>query len=104
MTIRSSTAIGLGALLTLSACTTPADRITSKLVELGVPASQARCMGVRLDQRLSLAQLRQLGRVANVDREQVGRMSLREITARLRDVHDPAIVAEIVRAGIGCAI
>lgn len=102
--IRSSTVLALGALLALAACATPADRITAKLVELGVPQSQARCMGVRLDQRLSLSQLRQLGRVANVNREQVGRMSLGEITARLRDVHDPAIVAEIVRAGIGCAI
>ncbi len=98
------TVVVFGALLTLAGCAMPADRIAKKLVELGVPASQARCMGVRLDQRLSLEQLRQLGRVANVDREQVGRMSLREITARLRDIHDPAIVAEIIRAGVGCAL
>ncbi len=90
--------------MALASCATPADRITKKLVELGVPPSQARCMGGRLDQRLSLSQLRQLGRVANVDREQVGRMSLREITERMRELHDPAIVAEILRAGIGCAI
>ncbi len=102
--IRLSTVTAAGLLVALAACATPADRITQKLVELGVPPSQARCMGVRLDQRLSLSQLRQLGRVANVDREQIGHMSLREITARLRDVHDPAIVAEIIRAGIGCAI
>ena len=102
--LRLPSVLALGTLLTLAACATPADRITKKLVELGVTPSQARCMGLRLDQRLSLAQLDQLGRLAYVDREQVGRMSLREITARLRDVNDPAIVAEIIRAGIGCAM
>jgi hypothetical protein len=102
--IRHLSVLAIGALLALAGCATPADRITTKLVELGVPQPQARCMGLRLNQRLSLAQLDQLGRLAYVDREQVGRMSLREIGNRLRSIHDPAIVAEILSAGVGCAI
>ena len=104
MIIRRTPVLAIGVLLVLAGCATPAERITTKLVELGVPQPQARCMGVRLDQRLSLAQLDQLGRLVYVDREQVGRMSLREIGNRLRSIHDPAIVAEILRAGIGCAV
>jgi len=91
-------------LLALAACATPADRITSKLVELGVPQHQARCMGTRLGERLTTAQLRKLGRVANVDGPSIGRMSLRDIVHRLSSVDDPELVAELLRAGVGCAI
>ena len=104
MKTRLPAMLALGAVLALAACATPADRITKKLVELGVPPPQARCMGVRLDQRLSMTQLRQLGRAANVSGEQVGRMSLKEIVHRLRSIDDPLIAAEVLRAGIGCAI
>ncbi len=91
-------------LLGLGACATPADRITGKLVELGVPQHQARCMGTRLGERLTTAQLRKLGRVANVDGHAIGGMSLREIVRRLSSVDDPELVAELLRAGVGCAI
>ena len=91
------------AALLLAACATPADRITAKLVELGVPAGQARCMGDRLADRLTTDQLRQLGTAANVDKTATGRISLRDIVHRLRDVDAP-VAAEVVRAGLGCVI
>lgn len=91
----------VAALLLLAACATPADRIAARLEKAGVPARQARCMGDRLAQRLSYAQLKELGRVAGeVDGE---RLSVGKLVRRLGDA-DPALVGEVVRTGLGCAI
>lgn len=93
--------LAAAALLTLAACATPAQRISTKLVELGVPSRQAECMGDKLQQRLSLSQLR---RLAEVTRGRDEKLSFREIARRLDDTGDPALVAEVLRAGVGCVL
>jgi len=90
--------------LLLTACATPAQRITSNLAELGVPQRQAQCMGERLGQRLSIGQLRRLQELSGIRAERLQRMSIREIAAKLTDEKDPGLVLEFIRAGIGCAI
>lgn len=90
--------------LLLTACATPAQRIAGKLTELGVPPGQAQCMGDRLGQRLSTGQLRRLQDIARLNGERLERMSIREIANRLTDDRDPALIAEFIRAGIGCAV
>lgn len=90
--------------LLLTACATPAQRITTNLADLGVPPRQAQCMGGRLAQRLSIGQLRRLAELTHLNGRRLERMSIREIANRLTDQRDPAIIAEFLRAGIGCAI
>lgn len=90
--------------LALGACATPSQRIATKLTELGVPQPQARCMGDRLQDRLSISQLKRLQDISRIDSDRLGRMRIGEIADKLTDPRDPALVAEVIRAGIGCAI
>jgi len=90
--------------LALSACATPAQRITSNLTELGVPPGQAQCMGGRLGERLSIGQLRRLQELTSIRAERLQRMSIRQIADKLTDDKDPGLVAEFLRAGVGCLI
>lgn len=90
--------------LALTACATPAQRITTNLTELGVPPRQAQCMGGRLGERLSIGQLRRLAELTSIRAERLQRMSIREIADKLTDEKDPGLVAEFLRAGVGCLI
>lgn len=100
--MRQFYALMLSALLT--ACASPSQRIERKLVEYGVPAPQAQCMGDRLARRLSNAELRQLDRLVSVNAERLGRMRLEELGRALSGTDNPALVADIVRTGIGCLL
>jgi hypothetical protein len=90
--------------LLLSACATPSQRITRNLADLGVPPRQAQCMGNRLGERLSIGQLRRLQELSGIRAERLQRMSIRQIADKLTDDKDPGLIAEFIRAGIGCAI
>lgn len=97
-------ALPAGLLLLLVACTTPAQRITTNLADLGVPQRQAQCMGNRLGERLSIGQLRRLAELTGLRSDRLQRMSIRQIADKLTDEKDPGLVAEFVRAGVGCLI
>ena len=94
----------LTALTLLAACATPAQRISTKLTEYGVAPRQAQCMGDRLEARLDNRQLRRLGEIGRLNRDRMGRMSVNDIVATLNKPGDEALVAEVVRSGIGCLI
>lgn len=96
--------LALALLLALAACATPAQRISTKLSELGVPVQQADCMGRKLSDRLSYEQLKRLNDVARESGDRLERMSIRDITRTLDRTGDPALVAEVVRAGVGCVL
>ena len=90
--------------LALAACATPAQRITTKLTDLGVPPRQAQCMGDRLAQRLSNGQLRRLQELSGIRADRLERMSIRDIANKLNDEKDPGLMGEVLRAGVGCLI
>lgn len=92
----------VASLALLAGCTTPAQRITTKLADLGVPPRQARCMGDRLSDRLSYGQLKRLDAITRVNGGRFDRMRIDEIARALDDPRDPGIVAEVIRAGVGC--
>ena len=94
----------LAALALLSACATPSQRISTKLTEYGVAPRQAQCMGDRLEARLDNRQLRRLGEIGRLNRDRMGRMSVNDIVGTLNRPGDEALVAEVVRSGIGCMI
>ena len=94
----------LAPLLLLAACATPSQRITTALVERGVPQPQARCMGDKLGDRLSLAQLKRLDEISKMNGGRMDRMSIPQIANALSDPRDPGLVAEVIRAGVGCLL
>ena len=98
-TLKFAAALVLGAVV--AACSTPADKITAALTDSGVSATRARCMGDRLQDKLSLAQLKRLGDLAKEQRGQ-GKISVNELAQRLDRDGDPKLVAAVVGAGLGC--
>lgn len=94
-----------GLLVLVAGCATPAQRITARLTEYGVPAAPARCMGDRLQSRLSLAQLQRLDEIGKtLERDRIGRLTLREISRALDRPADVGLVSELVRASVVCLI
>lgn len=98
--------VAIGALLVLvAACATPAQRITARLAEYGVPAAPARCMGDRLQSRLSIGQLQRLDEIGKtLGRDRIGRLSLRDISRALDRPADAQLVSELLRASVSCLI
>ena len=96
--------VAFGLLLLLAACATPAQRITTELVKIGVPEPQARCVGNRLADRLSHDQMKRLATLAQLNKDKIGHMSLNDIARQLNQPGDKQLVSEVLRAGISCAI
>lgn len=85
----------------LAGCATSAEKIATRLEAAGVPSAQSRCMGDRLASRLSYGQLQELNRVVGDAGGE--KLTVNRIVRRLDDA-DPALVSELVRTGLGCAI
>jgi hypothetical protein len=94
------------AALALAGCVTasPRERVRSELLSAGLKPRMADCLADRLVDRLSVGELRQLGRAAKLPRKDVGNMSINELADRLAAVGDPHIVSVVTSAGLGCAI
>lgn len=90
------------ACLALVACATPSQQISTKLISLGVREPQAVCMGDRLSDRLSIGQLKRLDAISRLNSGRIDRMSIPQIANALSDARDPGLVAEVIRAGVGC--
>jgi hypothetical protein len=94
--------VALASLALLAACTTPSQRITAKLSDLGVPPHQAQCMGQKLGSRLTMGQLKRLDSISRINGGRFDKMRIDQIARALDDPRDPGIVAEVIRAGVGC--
>jgi hypothetical protein len=101
LSLRSCSIAGLAL---LAACATPAQRISTKLTEYGVPPRQAQCMGDRLQANLDSGQLRRLGEIGALNRDRMGRMSVNDIAATLNKPGDEALVTEVIRSGLSCLL
>lgn len=96
--------LAFGLLLLLAACATPAQRITTELVKIGIPEPQARCVGERLSDRLSHDQMKRLATLAQLNKDKIDHMGLSDIARQLNQPGDRKLVSEVLRAGISCAI
>lgn len=96
--------LSLAALALLAACATPSQRITAKLTEYGVPPVQARCMGDGLEKRLNTSQLQRLAEIGRLNKDRIGHMTVSDIVGALNKSGDPALVTEVLRTGLRCAI
>ncbi len=80
-----------------------ASRVESTLVAHGLPQPLAACMGERMADRLTLAQLRKLQRLAPENGESERPRSPRDALERLRRVEDPEALRVVAAAAAICA-
>ncbi len=95
-----------GALLAgmLAGCATPEQRVRNGLVRAGLSPPIASCMAGRMVDRLSLMQLRRLGRLGDIDRAEVRQMTLDQFLNRTRALQDPEIIAVVATSAGVCAL
>jgi hypothetical protein len=79
-------------------------RVRMALADAGVPAAQAACMAAPMARQLSTQQLRDLGRVAGLNRDTLGQLTLGEAYSRISRVVDAPTLAVITRAGLACLL
>lgn len=92
------------AMLMLAGCATPEQRVRSGLVEAGLSAPMAACMAERMVDRLSLLQLRRIGRLGDLREANVRELSVDQFLHRARAIGDPEILAVMTTSAGICAI
>jgi hypothetical protein len=95
------------ALLALSACATPRERIADALVGYGIAPDKAQCVGGRLEQRLSIGQLQELARLARVYRENdpsPGALTPADLIRVASQVQDARVPIEVGKAAANCGL
>ncbi len=97
-------ALGLGAWVYFGGLErVTAGRIETALVERGVPQPVAECMGTRLSERLSIAQLRALERLGKREREAGVPTSTVEFLERIRSVEDAELIEVVGTSAAICS-
>lgn len=94
---------GLG----LTGCVNPSAKIATSLEGYGFQAAQSQCVGDRLEARLSIGQLQQLGRAARAAREgdtTPGRLTVSDFIRVAGQVKDPKVPLEVGKAAVACGI
>jgi hypothetical protein len=94
----------VGAIALLSACATPEQRVRTGLTNAGLPRPVAACMAQRMVDRLSLLQLRRIGRLSDLRENGVRELSAEQLLNRARALGDPEILAVMASSGAICAV
>lgn len=97
----------IGAVVTLAACATPRERIADALVGYGIPPAQAQCVGGRLEDRLSIGQLRELSRYARAYRDNdpnPGALTIADLIRVTSQVQDARVPIEVGKAAAQCGL
>lgn len=91
----------------LSNCARPSTRIASELQAQGFEPSFARCVGTRMEQRLSVTQLVRLRDALRDYRARVGGsvvIDFGALMAMMQQIGDPQIPLETFGAGLSCGV
>lgn len=96
--------IAAAAALALTACATPEQRVRSGLVDAGLSLPMATCMAERMVDRLSLLQLRRIGRLGDLRDANMRELSADQFLHRARAIGDPEILAVMTTSAGICAI
>lgn len=94
-------------ILALAGCATPSDKIADALVAYGIAPRQAQCIGGRLEDRLSVGQLRELARYARAYREgdpDPGAAGIGDLIRVAAQVHDARVPIEVGKAAAHCGL
>ena len=89
----------------LASCASPSTRIASGLERYGFDPARSACVGDRLERRLSLGQLQQLGRAAAAygrDDPDPRRLDAGDLLRVAGEIKDPAVALEVGKALAGC--
>ena len=90
--------------LVIAGCASIAEpRVRSALVDAGLSERNADCMAGRMVDRLTIAQLRKLESLKDVDRGTLGRLSLADYVGLVERVGDPEVVAVTTSSAALCA-
>ncbi len=92
------------AALSLTACATPEQRVRSGLIDAGLSLPMATCMAERMIDRLSLLQLRRIGRLGDLRDANMRELSADQFLHRARAIGDPEILAVMTTSAGICAI
>ncbi|MEM7690268.1 MAG: hypothetical protein AAF291_14710 [Pseudomonadota bacterium] len=79
-----------------------ADNVEQALLDNRVPAPLAACMGPRLADRLTIAQLRALKRAAPEEGERTIPLTTKEVTERFNRIDDREAVEQLALAAGAC--
>ena len=90
--------------LLLAGCATPEQRVRSGLVDAGLSQPMAACMATRMVDRLSLLQLRRIGRLGDLREANARELSVDQFLHRARAIGDPEILAVMTTSAGICAI
>ncbi len=90
--------------LSLAACATPEQRVRTGLMDAGLSRPIATCMAQRMVDRLSLLQLRRIGRLGDLRDSNVRELTVDQFLRRSRALGDPEILAVMTSSGALCAI
>ncbi len=96
--------ISLALMLNLSACATPEQRVRAGLMDAGLPRPMAACMATRMVDRLSLLQLRRIGRFGDLRGSDPRALTVDQFLHRARALGDPEIWAVMSSSAALCAI
>jgi hypothetical protein len=96
--------IPLLVLTSLSACATPETRLRTGLMSAGLSAPQSACMADRMNDKLSLLQLKRLASLGSLKQKQVTSLSIAEFLHKVRALKDPEILIVTSKAALTCAI
>ncbi|MFM6852996.1 MAG: hypothetical protein ACKOUM_02825 [Sphingopyxis sp.] len=88
----------------LSACATPEQRVRSGLMQVGLSPALSACMADRMVDRLSLLQLRRIGRLGDLRGENVRRLTIEQYLNRARALGDAEIWGVVSTSAALCAI
>jgi hypothetical protein len=103
--LRSAAYLGaLASLGLLAGCATPEQRVRSGLIDAGLSRPMATCMAERMVERLSLLQLRRIGRLGDLREANMRELSVDQFLHRARALGDPEILAVMTTSAGLCAI
>ena len=99
----------LACLLVLGAgaCVDPSTSIATELSRYGLDATQAQCVGQRLEDNLSIGQLQQLARAGGALKQgdtTSGRLTAGDLLRASSRIEDPKVAIEVARAASGCGV
>jgi hypothetical protein len=96
--------MGAGSLLMLSGCATPEAQVRSGLTNAGLSRPVAACMAERMVDRLSLLQLRRIGRLGDLRDGDPRELTVEQFLHRARALNDPEIWSVMASSGTICAV
>lgn len=97
-------ALAAPALIMLSGCATPENRIRTGLVRAGLSEPMAGCVARSLTDRLSNAQLSRIAQLADGRKLDPQRTTVSELVRHLGTLGDPDILRAATAATISCSI